>query len=79
MVNDLLRNVVAFCNANPSMDEDSVRQLVGILETTIDARGGFDDNVTDTGKSAELISSAVADMDGMLGTLNETLEKMSAK
>ena len=79
MVNDLLRNVVAFCNGNPSMDEESVTQLVGILETTISALGAFDENVTETNKSSEQIGKAIGDMKDMLGSLNNTLAEMKAK
>ena len=77
MVTDLLRNVVAFCNGNPVMDEDSVRQLVGILETTMYSLDGFDENVTETGKSTELIGGALGDIKGALASLNETLGQLS--
>lgn len=79
MVNDLLRNVVAFCNGNPVMDEESVTQLVGILETTISALGAFDENVTETNKSSEQIGKAIGEMKGMLGSLSDTLAGMKAK
>ncbi len=77
MVTDLLRNVVAFCNGNPVMDEDSVRQLVGILETTMYSLDGFDENVSETGKSTELIGGALGDIKGALASLNETLGQLS--
>ncbi len=77
MVTDLLRNVVAFCNGNPVMDEDSVRQLVGILETTMYSLDGFDENVSETGKSPELIGGALGDITGALASLNETLGQLS--
>ena len=79
MVTDLLRNVVAFCNGNPVMDEESVRQLVGILETTMYSLDGFEENVTETGKSTELIGGALGDIKGALDSLNETLGQLSGK
>ena len=79
MVNDLLRNVVAFCNGNPVMDEDSVKQLTGILETTISALGAFDENVSETNKSSEVIGSSIERMRGMLDSLNDSIAKISAK
>ena len=79
MVNDLLRNVVAFCNGNPVMDEESVTQLVGILETTISALGTFDETISETSKSSELIGSTLSDMKSMLGSLNDSLAEMKAQ
>lgn len=73
VVNDLLRNVVSFCNANSVMDESSVKQLTGILETTIAALGAFNENITETNKSSDQISDSIATLKHELENLNNTL------
>jgi len=74
VVSDLLRNVVAFCNSRSTMDADSVQQLVGILETTIDAFSVLDDNVTATNESSETIRASIAEIAGLVDSINEKLQ-----
>lgn len=73
VVNDLLKNVVAFCNSNTTMDAESVKQLVSILETTIKAFSTLDDNVTTTSKSSEVINSSIGEIVQLVNELNDTL------
>lgn len=75
VVNDLLRNIVAFCNANPVMDESSVTQLTGILETTISSLSAFNNNVTETNKSTEEISTSISNIKKQLEELNASLTR----
>ena len=75
VVKDLLENVVAFCNDNSTMDSDSVSQLISILETTIDAFGALDDNVTTTNESSETINKSINDIISLVGEINEVLVK----
>ena len=75
VVKDLLENVVAFCNDNSTMDSDSVTQLISILETTIDAFGALDDNVTTTNESSETINKSINDIISLVGEINEVLVK----
>ncbi|MBQ8922527.1 MAG: 4Fe-4S binding protein [Oscillospiraceae bacterium] len=77
VVSDLLRNVVAFCSSRSTMDTDSVQQLVGILETTIDAFGVLDDNVTATNESSGMIHASIAEITGLVDAINETLQTSS--
>ena len=75
VVKDLLENVVEFCRQNPTMDEDSVVQLTGILETTINAFSALDDNVVSTHESSEAIHQSIADITELVEKINETLIK----
>lgn len=78
VVNDLLRNIVAFCNANPVMDEGSVTQLTSILETTISALGAFNENVTETNKSTGEIGVSLSNIKKQLEELNHSLSGTNA-
>ncbi len=75
VVNDLLRNVVAFCEDNSTMDADSVTQLIGILETTIGAFSALDDNVSATNESSGEIHSMIDEITKLVDKINETLCK----
>lgn len=75
VVKDLLQNVVAFCNDNPTMDADTVTQLISILEMTISAFSALDDNVSATHESSKLINKSISDIIALVGKINETLIK----
>lgn len=75
VVNDLLRNIVTFCNDNDTMDADSVRQMVSILETTIKAFGALDDNVNVTNESSGEINKLIGEITKLVDEINETLVK----
>ena len=75
VVKDLLENVVEFCRQNPKMDEDSVEQLTGILETTIDAFSSLDDNVNITKESSDVISNSISGITKLIEDINATLVK----
>ena len=75
VVKDLLENVVSFCSDNPTMDEESVEQLIGILNMTIDAFSGLDDNVNTTNKSSEAINGSLTKITSLVEKMNETLGK----
>lgn len=75
VVNNLLQNVVTFCKSNPTMDAGSVQQLVGILETTINAFGVLDENVNQTSESSTLIRTSIEDITKLVDSINETLHK----
>ncbi len=77
VVKDLLQNIVAFCNANPTMDIDSVSQLTSILQTTIDAFGALDDNVLRTKESSEIIHDSVDDLMNLTAEIKTALDKAS--
>ncbi len=73
VVKDLLQNIVTFCSENPTMDEESVEQLIGILNMAIEAFGDLDDNVDNTNKSSEAINESVAKMTSLVDSINEVL------
>ncbi len=75
VVKDLLQNVVAFCNENPTMDADSVKQLINILEMTISAFSALDDNVTKTTESSEGIHKSIDAIRALVENINEALVK----
>lgn len=74
-VNNLLNNIVAFCNNNSSMDSDSVRQMVNILETTINAFSVLDDNVSTTNASTRIINNSIVEIKNLVDDINITLHK----
>ncbi len=73
VVKDLLTNVVAFCNDNPSMEEDTVNQLISILQTTISAFSALDDNVNITNKSSSEINTAIIAISDLVENINKIL------
>ena len=75
VVKDLLQNVVTFCSENPTMDADSVEQLIGILNMTIDAFSALDDNVNNTNESSEAINGSITKITSLVESINEVLEK----
>ena len=75
VVKDLLQNIVTFCSDNPTMDEDSVEQLIGILNTTIDAFSALDDNVNITNENSEAIKGSVSKINSLVDEINKVLGK----
>ena len=79
VVKDLLQNVVGFCSDNPTMDAESVEQLIGILNMTIEAFGSLDDNVNTTNESSAAVNESVARISSLVEELSEVLEKKEEK
>ena len=75
VVKDLLQNIVTFCSENPTMDSESVNQLIGILNMTIDAFSALDDNVSITNESSEAISNSISEITSLVEDLNKVLVK----
>lgn len=75
VVNDLLKNIVVFCNENSTMDASTVKQLVSILETTISAFGALDDNVNSTNESSAIINKSISEISTLVDDINNTLQK----
>lgn len=77
LVNELLSNIVTFCENNETMDAESVKQMIVILETTLKAFTALDENVNTTNKSSNLIIQSIIEIrnlvDGINDTLNETV------
>ncbi|MDE5621359.1 MAG: (4Fe-4S)-binding protein, partial [Ruminococcus sp.] len=78
-VNSLLNNIIMFCNANESMDADSVKQMVNILEMTIKAFSVLDDNVNTTNSSTEIINNSISEITKLIDEINITLHKTEKK
>ena len=75
VVKDLLQNVVAFCSDNPTMDQESVEQLIGILNMTIEAFGSLDKNVAATSESSAVINESVTSINSLVEMVNDMLTK----
>ncbi|MDE6519028.1 MAG: 4Fe-4S dicluster domain-containing protein [Ruminococcus sp.] len=77
LVNELLSNIVTFCESNETMDADSVKQMIIILETTLKAFTALDENINTTNESSNLIIKSIIEIrnlvDGINATLNETV------
>ena len=78
VVNDLLHNIVAFCNNNPVMDESSVKMLTSILETTMTALSAFNQNVTETQGATKSISDAIAKLKGFFNIVSDNPDANNA-
>ena len=78
-VNNLLNNIVMFCNSNTTMDENSVKQMVGILEMTIKAFSALDDNVVATNESSVMINKSIGQIISLVDDINNTLHKANEK
>lgn len=75
VVKDLLQNVVSFCNDNSTMDSDSVKQLISILEMTISAFSALDDNVNVTKESSGVINNSIGEISALVEKINAILGK----
>ena len=75
VVKDLLQNVVSFCNDNSTMDSDSVKQLISILEMTISAFSSLDDNVNVTKESSNAINNSIGEISTLVEKINAILGK----
>ena len=73
VVNDLLKNIVTFCNDNSTMDADSVKQMITILEMTISAFSALDDNVNATNASSNVINQMINEITKLVDEINQTL------
>lgn len=78
-VNNLLNNVVMFCNSSDSMDADSIQQMVAILQTTIKAFSALNDNVSTTNESTNIINNSISEITRLIDEINITLHKTEAK
>jgi len=78
-VNNLLNNVVMFCNANDSMDAETVQQMVAILQTTIKAFSVLDDNVNTTNESSNIINNSISEITRLIDKINVILHTTENK
>ncbi|MDE7365695.1 MAG: 4Fe-4S dicluster domain-containing protein [Ruminococcus sp.] len=77
LVNELLSNIVTFCESNETMDAYIVKHKIVILETTLKAFTALDENINTTNASSNLIIKSIIEIrnlvDGINATLNETV------
>ena len=74
-VHEFLDSIIEFCNANSTMDEESVSQLVEILATTQKAFGSLDKNVNVTNTSSEAINESIIRIGELVDEINAALHK----
>ena len=65
-VSNLLKNIIAFCNKNTSMDEASVKQMATILETTMNSLDSFDENIGEANEGAKSVKDALSEINSLL-------------
>ena len=68
-VNELLKNIIAFCNKNSTMDENSVKQMAAILETTAKSLESFDENISAANDSAKIVTDAVKEINELIANI----------
>lgn len=78
-VNDLLNNIVMFCNQNESMDSETVQQMIVILQTTIKAFSVLDDNVNTTNECTNIINNSITEITNLIDEINVTLYQTQNK
>lgn len=75
LVNELLSNIVTFCENNETMDADSVKQMIIILETTLKAFTALDENINTTNQSSNLIIQSIIEIRNLVDRINDTLNE----
>ena len=78
-VDDLIEQVVAYCNGRSTMDEESIKQLVEILNTTKEAFSTLHLNITATKSNSVLIDSSIDKISNLVNDINEVLAESDAK
>lgn len=78
VVNDLLTNIITFCQNNETLNAEGINQMIVILETTLKAFNGLDENITTTNKSSGLIKQSVAEVKELIESINKTLSETAA-
>lgn len=68
-INSLLKNIIAFCGKKTEMDENSIKQMAGILETTLGSFEELDEDMEKTKKK----SASIADLAAEIETLAESM------
>lgn len=73
VVNELINNVVKYCESNKEMNESSVEQLIEILRTTADAFGALNLYINNTKSSSLLIEDSVQSISNLIEDLDKAL------
>lgn len=73
VVNDLLTNIITFCKNNTSLDADGINQMGVILETTLNAFKGLDENISVTNQNSEMITKAISEIKSGIESINKAL------
>lgn len=71
-VNELLKNIIAFCNKNTTMDENSVKQMATILETTMKSLESFDENIGVANDNSKVVSDSLKEIRELLDSVKSS-------
>ncbi|MBQ7783942.1 MAG: 4Fe-4S binding protein [Oscillospiraceae bacterium] len=77
-VRSLIESLITFCTSNPTMNEQTVNQLINILESIVSAFKELDNNVRETTKSSNEINSSVTELTRLVEELNVMLHETMA-
>ena len=77
-VHKLLESLLEYCNHNPTMDAQSVAQLISILEATIKAFHALDDYAATTTSNSVVISQSVEKIKDLVSELDTMLKSDEA-
>lgn len=72
-VDNLLNNVIQFCNNTQTMDKEGLTTLVQILEKAAAAFDGVNDNVQNTTKNTEVINQQISDIRRLVTDIDSVL------
>lgn len=78
-VNDLMNNIVTFCNKNETMNEKSVLQMTKILQTTIKSLSAVEDNINKASIDSHAVSKSVSSLDDLISKLKGILDNSSVE
>ncbi len=78
VVNDLLTNIITFCQNNDALNAEGINQMIVILETTLKAFNALDENIDTTTRSSGLITQSVAEIKELIESINKTLSETTA-
>lgn len=73
-VQDLLNNIVTFCQSSNTMNESNVKQLINILNTTIGAFENLYTSVNQSTSGTESVDNYISQINGLVNEINTILE-----
>ena len=73
-VKNLMSQLKIFCNQRDSLDEDSLKQLTDVLNTTLEAFTGVDNYVTASTFETSAVDSQIIEIKSLVGEINQVLK-----
>ena len=72
-VQDLLTNIIDFCQQNEALDSNSIKTLIDILNTTKEAFSALYGNINSTKQSSGKVGSSIEEISKLVDKINDTL------